>query len=158
IHPFLNGDTPSPIFHFNLAPSGFKPLHLIPGDPPKATFLETAELQEEAFHPPRTTLRILHPRLPLLPIDFVLPHDIPDAQAAPITVADVLIAIHKILHKHITHKEWATVSAEDQRKVTRAFIQRCRAEAFNARERAEIGEGVKRVDFLLGETIFQGLL
>ncbi|KAF7368429.1 hypothetical protein MVEN_00165900 [Mycena venus] len=61
IHPFLNGDAPSPIFHFDLAPLQFAPLRLINPNPPQSAILSAAEIREPAFDPPLTTLRILHP-------------------------------------------------------------------------------------------------
>ncbi|KAF7342365.1 hypothetical protein MVEN_01825100 [Mycena venus] len=167
VHPWLNGDAPSPIFFFDIAPKAFAPQRAVSTNPPQGMALGAAEVREPAFHPPLTSLRILHPRLPFWPIDLALPKDMPPAQAPPITLGDVLAAIHNALHVRIAPADWATLSSEDQQRVTVAFTQRCRAEAVRSkaspaqlrdREVEERNQGVKRVDFLLGKTVFKGLV
>ncbi|KAJ7430765.1 hypothetical protein B0H11DRAFT_2134345 [Mycena galericulata] len=166
IHPFLNGDAPSPHFHFDLAPSAFMPLRLVSTNPPQSAVLG-AEIREAAFHPPLMTLRILHPRLPFWPIDFQLPAGAGAAPGHPISLGDVLVVVHQALHQRITQADWATLGEADAQGVARAFTQRCRGEAVRSRvppvqlrdrEVAERNQGVKRVDFLLGKTIFKGLI
>ncbi|KAJ7093507.1 hypothetical protein C8R44DRAFT_860645 [Mycena epipterygia] len=168
VHPWLNGDAPSPIFHFDLAPGQFAPLRLISTNPPQSAVLG-AEIREPAFHPPLTALRILHPRIPFWPIDLELPAELA-AQAptpTPISLGDVLVALHRTMHQRITHADWATLSPDDEQAVTKAFTHRCRGEAVRSgvqpahlrdREVAERNQGVKRVDFLLGKTVFKGLV
>ncbi|KAJ7253120.1 hypothetical protein C8J57DRAFT_1348850 [Mycena rebaudengoi] len=167
IHPWLNGDSPSPVFHFDLGPAIFAPLRLVSTNPPKSAILGAAEIREPAFHPPLTSLRILNPRIPFWPVDLSLPEDIPAAHAPPITLGDVLVALHRTLHERISHADWATLNAEQEVAVTRAFTSRCRGEAVRSgvppaklrdREVAERGQGVKRIDFLLGKTVFKGLV
>ncbi|KAJ7077610.1 hypothetical protein C8R44DRAFT_863226 [Mycena epipterygia] len=167
IHPWLNGDSPSPVFHFDLAPVAFMPLRLASANPPQSMVLGAAEIREPAFHPPLTTLRILLPKLPFWPIDLALPANVPASQAPPISLGDVLVAMHRAMHMRITHADWATLASEDEQRVTRAFTQRCRAEAVRSgvppaqlrdREVALRNQGVKRVDFLLGKTVFKGLV
>ncbi|KAJ7811272.1 hypothetical protein B0H14DRAFT_1472808 [Mycena olivaceomarginata] len=170
IHPFLNGDTPSPIFHLDLAPSRFAPQRLLTNPhiaPPQTAPLSTAELSEPAFHPPRTTLRILHPLLPFWPVDLALP---PTASPLPISLGDVLISLHHALHTRIAHVDWDELSSEDAERVAQAFTRRCRAEAMRSgvpaahlrdREVEERNGGVRRVDFLAGlggGTVFRGLV
>ncbi|KAJ7451282.1 hypothetical protein B0H11DRAFT_2076377 [Mycena galericulata] len=167
IHPWLNGDAPSPIFHFDLAPAQFAPLRLVNPNPPQTVILSAAEIREPAFHPPLTELRILHPRLPFWPIDLKLPEGIAPGAAPPISLGDVLVAMHRTLHERISHADWATLSGEDELAVTNAYTHRCRAEAVRSRvppaqlrdrEVAERNQGVKRVDFLGGKTVFKGLV
>ncbi|KAJ7869967.1 hypothetical protein B0H13DRAFT_2062347 [Mycena leptocephala] len=152
IHPCLNGDAPPPAFHFDLAPTAFLPLRLIPTYPPSSAPLNDAELSEPAFYPPLFALRICIRASPSGP---------------PILFADVLVALHRALHTRITHADWATLSAEDEARVTQAFVARCRAEAVRSGagpaqlsdgEVAVRSQGVKRVDFLLGRTVFKGLV
>ncbi|KAJ6595230.1 hypothetical protein DFH09DRAFT_1357915 [Mycena vulgaris] len=162
IHPSLNGDAPSPLFHFDLAPRAFLPLRLVRAHPPQSTPLGAADFREPAFHPPRTTLRILHPRLPFWPVDLA-----PPAPGVAIALGDVLVAVHRALHARIAPADWAALGAADAEAVTRAFTHRCRAEAVRSgvppaqlrdKEVAERNEGVRRVDFLLGKTVFKGLV
>ncbi|KAJ6562182.1 hypothetical protein B0H19DRAFT_879260, partial [Mycena capillaripes] len=167
VHPWLNGAAPSPVFFFDLAPYGFAPQRAVSMNPPQGQVLGAAEVREPAFHPPLTALRIVHPKLPFWPIDLALPKGVPAAQAPSVSLGDVLAAIHHALHVRIAQVDWATLSAEDQQRVTFAFTQRCRAEAVRSkvpqaklrdREVEERNQGVKRVDFLLGKTVFKGLV
>ncbi|KAF8142249.1 hypothetical protein K438DRAFT_1442646, partial [Mycena galopus ATCC 62051] len=170
VHPFLNGDAPSPIFHFDLAPLQFAPIRLINPNvnPPQTAQLSAAEIREVAFDPPLTTVRILHPRIPFWPVDLALPATAQSpGQGIPISLGDVLVALHRSLHVRISHADWATLAPADAELVTAAFTQRCRAEAVRSgvprsqlrdREVKEREEGVKRVDFLCGRTAFKGLI
>ncbi|KAJ7176056.1 hypothetical protein C8R43DRAFT_1102118 [Mycena crocata] len=167
IHPWLNGDAPSPIFSFDLSEAGFLPLRLVSPQPQQHTLASTAELCEPAFHPPRTSLRILHPRLPFWPIDLALTSANTYTAPPPITLGDILVALHRELHRRITPADWAALSPEDAGQVTQAFARRCRAEAFRSgvhptqlrdHEIAARNDGVKRVDFLVGKTMFKGLV
>ncbi|KAK7040019.1 hypothetical protein R3P38DRAFT_496601 [Favolaschia claudopus] len=166
IHPFLNGDAPSPAFHFDLAPSAFVPMRLVSTHPPSGAPLSALELREGAFHPPLTALRIIHPRLPHWPIDLALPAGVP-GPAPPISLAAVLVSIHRALHTRITGADWATLSPHDVARVTAAFSLRCRNEAMRnpvpgmslgEREVQVRNQGVLRVDWLKGKTVFKGLV
>ncbi|KAJ7464036.1 hypothetical protein FB451DRAFT_1264493 [Mycena latifolia] len=117
--------------------------------------------------PPLTALRIFHPRIPSWPIDFALREELAGAVPPPISLADVLVALHRELHNRISQADWATLRAEDEQAVTKAFLRRCRAEAVRSgvppahirdQEVTERNEGVKCVDFLLGKTVFKGLV
>ncbi|KAK7051914.1 hypothetical protein R3P38DRAFT_2684571 [Favolaschia claudopus] len=165
IHPFLNGDAPSPVFHFDLAPVEFTPIRLIHPNPPQTAGLGAAEIRELAFAPPLTTLRILHPRIPFWPVDLKLPEEA--AGEIPISLGDVLVSVHRAMHERISQADWETLSEEDREEVAKAFTKRCRAEAVRSgvipahlrdKEMAERNEGVKRVDFLLGKSVFKGLV
>ncbi|KAJ7830034.1 hypothetical protein B0H13DRAFT_1564816, partial [Mycena leptocephala] len=167
IHPWLNGDSPSASFHFDLAPVQFAPMRAVGRNPVQAVILSVAELREAAFHPPLRSLRILHPQLPFWPIDLALPAGFAFQASPPISMGDVLVALHRSLHQRISHADWATLGPDEEVAVTRAFAQRCRGEAARSgvppaqlrdREVAERNLGVKRVDFLRGKTVFKGLL
>ncbi|KAJ7154894.1 hypothetical protein C8R43DRAFT_884900 [Mycena crocata] len=168
-HPWLNADAPSPTFHFDFAPIGVVPLRLLSANPPQSTLASPAELAEPAFHPPRTALRILHPRLPFWPVDLALRGAQAQQSPPPITVKDVLGALHRALHRRmmLAAADWSALSEGEAGRVTRAFAQRCRAEAVRGGgpvsqlrdcELAVRNEGVKRVDFLMGKTVFEGLV
>ncbi|KAJ7050672.1 hypothetical protein C8F01DRAFT_1177763 [Mycena amicta] len=167
MHPCLNGEAPAALFHLDLAPSRFAPLRLVPHG--QSVPLSDGELREQAFYPPRMSLRILHPRLPFYPIDLTLPESATPITFPPIALGDVLVAIHRDLHARITPDDWAALSADDQAAINQAFTRRCRTEAaastdgvpaahWREREIAERNEGVKRVDFLVGKTVFKGLV
>ncbi|KAJ7347512.1 hypothetical protein DFH08DRAFT_161387 [Mycena albidolilacea] len=166
IHPFLNGEAPSPAFYFDLAPAAIHPMRVVSMRPFSGTPLTTAELYEPAFHPPLSKLRIAHPLLPLWPIDLALPAG---AQAPPITLMDVLVTLHRALHTRISQADWSTLHGrgDAEARVTHAFATRCRAEALRSgamagqlrdREIVLRNQGVLRVDFLQGKTLFKGLL
>ncbi|KAJ7615537.1 hypothetical protein FB45DRAFT_801963 [Roridomyces roridus] len=164
IHPWLNGDAPSPIFHYDLSFGKFSPQRLIQTHPPQSVGLSGVEIREPAFNPPRTNLRILHPQLPFWPIDLTLPEGAPDM---PITLGDVLVALHRALHERISQADWETLSKDDETAVSKAFTLRCRAEAVRSGvpaaqlrdiEVEQRNEGVKKLDFLCGKTIFKGLV
>ncbi|KAJ7458882.1 hypothetical protein FB451DRAFT_1272758 [Mycena latifolia] len=154
IHPWGDGYAPSPTFHFDLAPATFRPRRLVAVHPAESAPLTEAELRVPAFDPPSRALRILHRRLPFGPIHVVLP----GAPAGPLSLGDVLTALHRALHAPITRTDWEMLDREGSWRVVRAFRQRCRAEGGQDREIMELKGGLKRVDFLLGETVFVGLV
>ncbi|KAK7008526.1 hypothetical protein R3P38DRAFT_3280571 [Favolaschia claudopus] len=184
VHPWLNGDSPSPIFFFDLAPTAFAPQRAVTSalstsqsqNKMHGVGLSGVEMRETAFHPPLTKCRILHPQLPFWPIDLALPEDLTAAQGQgpqqqplpPISLGDVLAALHHALHVRIAPADWAALSPSEQANVGGAFTRRCREEAVRAlggeaaglreREVEERNKGVKRVDFLLGKTVFKGLV
>ncbi|KAJ7106651.1 hypothetical protein C8R44DRAFT_595788, partial [Mycena epipterygia] len=167
IHPLLNGDAPSPAFYFDLAPSAFTPLRHIAPSSPQRTPLGVAEMHEQAFHPARRSLRVLHPKIPFWPIDLARPKNLPPLQRPPLSLGEILFEMHRALHLRITAADWAPLGTKERERVTAAFIQRCRAEAVRSgvppallrdREVAERAQGVKRIDFLLGKTVFKGFV
>ncbi|KAJ6563401.1 hypothetical protein DFH09DRAFT_1477296 [Mycena vulgaris] len=119
-----------------------KPLNLL------SIRLSPAEIRRNTFHGLGTTLSIRHARLPF---DLRL--------ATSATVGDVLVALHRTLHLGIKHGDWEMLRAADQVRVNDAFVQRYRAEALRSRVPPDTvrAKGVKRVDFLLGKTVFKGL-
>ncbi|KAJ7895144.1 hypothetical protein B0H14DRAFT_659429 [Mycena olivaceomarginata] len=157
IHPWIDGDAPSPIFYFDLADSAFTPRRFLTTNQTLSAILSLAEFQQPAFHPPLTALRIIHPRIPSWPVDLELPTELVTEAPKPITLGDVLIALHRAMHQRITYSYWAMLSLEDEQAVSNAFTDRCRTETMPSGV-PERSQGVKRVDFLLGETMFKGLI
>jgi len=124
-------------------------------------------MQEPATHPPLTRLRIICDAIPNWPIDLEFrqanatpyspysPNQFAfqqQAPPAPISLADVLIAVHQAMHRRITHEDWAKLNRHDSRAITKAYIKRCGMSEY------EKSQGVKRVDFLLGRTRMVGLI
>jgi hypothetical protein len=110
-------------------------------------------------------LRIIHPSLPAWPIDLAPGEHF--AHAAPITLGHVLSGLHRALHTRISQRDYEVLSAAEQNAVNHAFRRRCRAEAVRSgvpadqlteRAATQRSDGVKRVDFLLGKTVFRGLV
>ncbi|KAJ7131228.1 hypothetical protein C8R44DRAFT_613319, partial [Mycena epipterygia] len=167
IHPLLNGYAPS--LHFDLAPSTLAPQRLVSSSLAhlQCTPLSATEMHEYAFHPAWRSLRILHARLPFFPIDLGPPADLPHSRASLISVGDILREMHRALHLRITAADWTTLEEKEREKVTMVFTLRCREEARRSgvplamvrdRADAERAKGVKRVDFLLGKTLFKGFV
>jgi hypothetical protein len=159
--PWLDGDDPSPVFHFDLAPVAFAPVILIRSNAPHSRLVDQTEFHKSAFHPALNTLRIVHPSMPFWPVDLNLP------KGTSISFGDVLVGLHKGMHERITHSDWELLDKEEVLAVSTAFTSRCRAEAVRSgvppgqlhdREVETRNGGVKRVDFLLGKTVFKGLV
>ncbi|KAJ7827732.1 hypothetical protein B0H13DRAFT_2119119 [Mycena leptocephala] len=149
IHPWLSGDSLSHGFSFDLASAQFSPMWGVRGST-RCVQLTGAELRQPAFHPPLTSLRIVHPQIPYWPIDLTLPAGFPAPEAPPISMGDVLVALHLSLHQSITQRDWARLGFQEEQAVTRAYAKRC------GRSAEERMRGVKRVDFLTERTMFKG--
>ncbi|KAJ7895954.1 kinase-like domain-containing protein [Mycena olivaceomarginata] len=154
------------LFHFDLAPAVFSPLRRFRNQPPHK-YWDTPKFRESAFRPPVTALRIVHPGIAFWPIDLILPFGVAADSSPLITVGDVLVGIHQAMHQPVMSREWAFLDEEEQSAVTQAFIIRCRDEAMigraspqdkRSREVAIRNEGLKRVDYLRGKTLFKGLV
>ncbi|KAJ7029000.1 hypothetical protein C8F04DRAFT_935580, partial [Mycena alexandri] len=160
IHPWLTHGAP---FHIDLASSTFAPLPLAGGPYWREG---TEDFTESAFHPPLMSLQIVHPRLPFWPVE--LAPSIAGSNSTPMmNISNVLRGLHQGLHKHMGQVDWNSLTEGDQQAVTGAFKARCRAEAVRIGGSPEqlrnweiktISEGVRRVDFLQGRTMFKGLV
>lgn len=80
----------------------------------------------------------------------------PNAPVAPITVNDVLRAIHQYLQRQITHADWYKLPQDRATAVARAYTRRCRT--FPTTQAFEESQGVKRVDYLENKYMFRGLV
>jgi hypothetical protein len=166
INPWINASSPRHDFLFDLAPTTFTPLRFLGHG--QSAMLSANEMHEPAMYPPLTRLRIICDLIPNWPIDLEfrqpssttpyspyspnqLEFTYQQPSPSPITLADVLVAIHQAMHRRITHVDWAKLNRLGQRGVTKAYLRRCVSEY----ERAQ---GVKRVDFLLGRTRMVGLV
>jgi len=167
IHPWINGEAPSPEFAFDLSISAFNPQRLV--GPNQAVPLSMTDLQSPAFYPPVHKLRILCDLIPNWPVDLVyggMGMGLGGGmQAPPITLGDILVAIHQKMHQRISHSDWGRLSMSEEAQVSRAFTQRCRTESMRHAATSQLDvelperqQGVKVVDFLLGKTMFRGLV
>ncbi|KAJ7741675.1 hypothetical protein B0H16DRAFT_1029545 [Mycena metata] len=152
IRPSLSCEAPSPTFQLDLSSTRFA-LEL---EPPGRQ-----ELSPSGFYPPLTFLQIVHPRIPYWPARLTSPAELTAGGPMPaISVYDVLKSLHRVMHEPISHADWQSLNG-DVRAITKAFTHRCGMEAARAgvlplrdREEQERNKGVKRVDFLLGKTVF----
>jgi len=158
MHPWLNAEMPRSDFIFNLSTPQFAPMRYIGNN--QSILLTTEELSQPATHPPIYQLQMQCDLIPNWPISLQYnPNPYRSANtystvAPPITLGDVLSGIHNSLHLGITQYDWASLSLEQERAVSRAYTKRCKAMASTTMIR---NEGVKRVDFLLGKVWFRGL-
>ena len=79
-----------------------------------------------------------------------------DSVDTPITVNDVLFAIHRMLQRQIRHRDWVALSQQKSTAVARAYTRRCRT--FPSTQAFEESQGVRRVDYLEDKYIFKGLV
>jgi len=161
INPWLNAESPRGDFLFDLSTTFFSPLRFY--GPGQSTLLSTDEMVQPATHPPLTRMRIVCDLIPQWPIDLQLdpytsggmspnPYQYPP----PISLQDVLIAVHRAMHKQIRHSDWAKLTNKQEIAISKAYTKRCRAVPSTAEyERAQ---GVKRVDYLLEQTRMVGLV
>lgn len=68
IHPYLDGETPRPDFHFDLSSPTFSPMRLVALG--QSALLTADDLNQPATHPPITRLRIICDAIPLWPIEL----------------------------------------------------------------------------------------
>lgn len=162
INPFIHAANPRRDFFFDLAPTAFAPMCLFGLS--QSRYLSFREQRELAVYPPVTRLRIICELTEQWPIDIephqwgtppyspYSPHGFAAQQKPPISLLNVLLAIHQAMHQQVTPADWAKLSANKVGGITRAYRMRC---GMNEHEKAK---GVKRVDYLLGKTRMMGLL
>jgi len=164
INPLLNGESPRPDFAFDLSSSAFRPIRYV--GPGQTAVLSLAELREPATHPPITRFRVVCDIIPQWPIELeYTPYDASgehlsmasvDGSVPPISLGDVLFAIHRAMHTQITHLDWGRLTMSEETAIARAYTRRCRSIPSVAQ--LEASQGVKRIDFLLDRFMFRGLV
>ncbi|THV02865.1 hypothetical protein K435DRAFT_775321 [Dendrothele bispora CBS 962.96] len=170
LHPWLNAQTFTGEFLFDLSAHNFNPLQLVGHNQTVPVPLEW--LMMPATRPPINRLRVVCDLLPQWPIDVEWnsanatspgvvsigsPFGSPDPNATPpITLSDVLFTIHRSLHTRISHSDWAKLTLQEETAVARVYTKRCKA--MGSLEAVERAQGVKRIDFLLGKVWFRGLV
>ncbi|KAF8205863.1 hypothetical protein K438DRAFT_1817512 [Mycena galopus ATCC 62051] len=113
--------------------------------------LSSAGFVDSAVYPPQPCITLVTPHLPWSIV-------VPAFNGSYVTVSDVLSAVHSALRVNVTPAEFAALGTLTlQRQVSTAYqrrYERLRGHRGYAQEKAQ---GVKRVDFLLGFTKFQGI-
>lgn len=113
--------------------------------------LSTHTLSDPATSPPRSKITIVSPHLPWL---FVIQSGHTDF----VSVSDVLSALYHNLRINVTSKEFISLlTPRDQQYVTAAYDDRCKELRDLRMREDEKQQGIKRVDFLMGQTRFMGL-
>lgn len=119
-------------------------------------------LLEPATNPPVTSMVIQHPKLvwdivatPHTPSSFFNGKHRPGREF--VSVLDVLSAIYHTLRVPIDHSEYARIEPRAQTRVNAAYYARCDRIADPVARRTESERGVRRVDFLTGMNLFEGL-
>ncbi|KAH8096660.1 hypothetical protein BXZ70DRAFT_329226 [Cristinia sonorae] len=166
-HPLLNGEGGNrPLLHFDLSVHAFNPLRISSHGQTTGTALTLDELSQQATHPGVTRMEIICDAISQWPIVLEPQPDRPSqsgylsvpsgpASYGPITVGDILVAIHRVLQTQISHRDWVKLSAQEEANVARAYTRRCRT--FPSAEEFEARQGVRKVDYLLERFMFRGL-
>ncbi|KAJ6455486.1 hypothetical protein C8R45DRAFT_914936 [Mycena sanguinolenta] len=111
---------------------------------------ETAFL-EPAVYPPRLSLSLITTHLP-----WTIP--VQASNRRYVSVGDILSAIYRTLRVNATPAEFKALGTEKlMRRASAAYMQRCEQLRGHSGYSEEKRKGVKRVDFLMGYTTFQGL-
>ncbi|TEB30886.1 hypothetical protein FA13DRAFT_1754965 [Coprinellus micaceus] len=152
IHPWLNGESFRSDFSFNLSIPTFAPLRVV-GAGGQTMFMGQDELGQ---------LTIKHDKIPQWPIELVFnpanPNtQVPVASLPPISVGDILLAIHRELQKHITQYDFGGLNSAEEKEVTRAYQKRCKSMGPQV-EMQLLSGGVRRCDFLKKNVMFKGLV
>jgi len=152
LHPLLRPD--SHAIYFDLSFFEFRPVHS------KGMPVSVQTLAEPATHPPTTRLVVTSDVIPKWPVllDYhaaTLGSSHPSSVLPPITLGDVLYAIHQTMQSQITHKEWAELDEREGTAVAKAYVRRYKLAV--GHESRVATEGVKRVDYLLKKVMFAGL-
>jgi len=156
------------ILHSSSRRSGAKQPHLIYDlrDFPERALVNTrphpvplsdAHLDAPITSPPKNSIKV---------ISKAFPWEI-DVQSAaedvPVTVGDLISAVHECLQKHISGSEWWIVTDLVRDKVSAQYVKNCeRSSAGNSRryeveKPREKSEGLLRVDWLLENIVMMGL-
>ncbi|KZT24768.1 hypothetical protein NEOLEDRAFT_1066528 [Neolentinus lepideus HHB14362 ss-1] len=158
LHPLLDGEHRTPPIFFDMSVTMFTPLKLT-GRGSK-TSITSEELEQPALWPPTTRMRIVCDNVRQWPVELQYQGNsmllqVPGMESRPITLGNVLQAIHTNMQTQITHMDWARLSKSDDVDVARAYTRRCKA--FPSLEEHEKRQGVRRVDYLKKHYMFKGL-
>ncbi|KII88897.1 hypothetical protein PLICRDRAFT_110003, partial [Plicaturopsis crispa FD-325 SS-3] len=162
MHPFLNGEVRRTDIIFDLSSPYFTPERAI--GPGQTAPLTVEECAQAATHPPITHMRIVCDVIPQWPIELrynFAPLGSSNNVLAvepqvPISLGDVLVALHRELQTPISYMDWGRLSRSEETAIARAYTRRCKSVPEIAE--TEFGQGVRRVDFLLDRYMFKGLV
>ncbi|KIY44631.1 hypothetical protein FISHEDRAFT_77255 [Fistulina hepatica ATCC 64428] len=156
IHPLLDGQRGQAPVQFDFSHATFSATRM--SSVGQSVMLTPQELGDQATWPFTTRLHVVIESMPQWPlvIEYTGPRVEGQAQP-PITIGDVLGAVHRHLHTQVTQTEWNSLHAQDRTEITLAFQKRCSRYPANIVYAVRC-QGVKRVDFLRGHWLFRGLV
>ncbi|PFH48228.1 hypothetical protein AMATHDRAFT_42394 [Amanita thiersii Skay4041] len=161
LHPYINGEAPRGDISFNLAAPYFSVNRLVAVG--QYMPLSQEELAQQATHPPVYSIRIVCDEIPEWPIELNYDPESYREQTGmaltyppPISLGDVLSAIHRKLQEKISHRDWHMLDERRRFKISQAYTQRCAS--MGTLEQLQKNEGVKKVDYLMGKNWFKGLV
>ncbi|KAK0204230.1 hypothetical protein DFS33DRAFT_1337768 [Desarmillaria ectypa] len=149
INPWLSGYAQAGYLWFDLSMAAFNPMRVDNMD--MQVPLGMNELKGPATHPHIQYITIICDAMPYWPIT------IGDGSGG-LALGDVLQGLYCMMMWRIGRAEWQRFPEGDKAAIAKAFVRRCRALRNPQLENAERQDGVKRVDLLLGKTMFRGLV
>ncbi|KAL0581406.1 hypothetical protein V5O48_000670 [Marasmius crinis-equi] len=116
----------------------------------------TLQPNADAMNVPAT-----HPPMPFIvvtvaPLGWSIPIH-PMGKTNCVTVSDVLEGIYRFLREPITREQHAHLSPQHRPKVEQSFHRRVARYREPQLEKLERSKGLKKVDMLMGQTVFRGL-
>jgi len=158
LHPLLSGDSGHISLIFDLSSPKFDPMKCLQSR--RIERLSTADLNEPSTWPALTRLCIecdLVPQWPIKldPVNFGGRLPPAGTYIPPMTIKYVLTRIYDHFQQRIRHVDWAKLNIQDQIGISKAYTARCTA--LGSAEAFERSNGVKKIDYTLGNVWFKGL-
>ncbi|KAK0482459.1 hypothetical protein IW261DRAFT_1467925 [Armillaria novae-zelandiae] len=151
INPWLSGNAQAGYLWFDLSMVEFSPLIRVDNTNMQAP-LSINELSGPATRPHVQRMTIICDELACWPV--IVTGD----RIRGVSLGDVLYDLYHMMMQRISRDEWQRLPGGDRAAIAEAFARRCRALGDPDLEYAERQDGVKRVDLLLGKTMFRGLV
>ncbi|KAK0215599.1 hypothetical protein IW262DRAFT_1277392 [Armillaria fumosa] len=148
INPWLTTYAQAGYLHFDLSMAAFNPIRV--DNMNIRTQLGQNELSGPATHPHIHRMTIVCDAMPYWPI-FI------GDGSRGLSLGEVLQGIYRSMMWRVSRSEWERFPEGDRTAIAKAFARRCRALGNSQLENVERQDGVKRVDLLLGKTMFRGL-
>ncbi|KAI0960202.1 hypothetical protein AcW1_004780 [Taiwanofungus camphoratus] len=163
-HPLLNGESPEgPLVLFDISLHTFSPQRITSRGDRSGVTLSMDVLSQQATHPGVKRMTITCDMTPQWPVELrANEHErfnylsiSATSDLRPISVGDVLFAIHSSYQRQVTHSDWMRLSQSEEMEIARAYTRRCKT--FPSVEAFEKSQGVRRVDYLRENYMFGGL-
>ncbi|PBK83510.1 hypothetical protein ARMGADRAFT_1019064 [Armillaria gallica] len=149
LNPWLTEYAQAGYLWFDLSMAAFSPRQV--DNMGMQTQLGLNELSGPATRPHVQRMTIICDELPCWPVTVA------GDGIRGVSLGDVLQGLYRMMMWRISRAEWERIPEGDRAAIARAFARRCRALGNPDLEHAERQDGVKRVDLLLGKTMFRGL-